>query len=161
MGAQSKDACGAGFRRESSIARLEKKMKSLVRLSGVFLPVLFLVPLSHGQFAGSVDPLLGVAGGGNVFPGPVVPFGMIKPGPDMVAPEGHDANAGWNANGDICGFSQTHVSGTGGGAKYGNILVQATTGEIAAAYRRRVPRPQGGVKLTLDTRGRTPSPRRG
>jgi len=94
------------------------------------MPVLFLAPLSHGQFAGFVDPLLGASGGGNVFPGAVVPFGMIKPGPDMVAPEGHDANAGWSVDGEIRGFSQTHVSGTGGGAKYGNILVQATTGEL-------------------------------
>ena len=106
-------------------------MKLPVRLAAMFLPVLFLAPLSYGQFAQSVDPLLGVSGGGNVFPGPVVPFGMIKPGPDMVAPEGHDANAGWNADGDIRGFSQTHVSGTGGGDKYGNILVQATTGDVA------------------------------
>ena len=44
--------------------------------------------------------------------------------------------------GDIRGFSQTHVSGTGGGAKYGNILVQATTGDVA---------PDG---LNLATRGR-------
>ena len=51
---------------------------------------------------------------------------MIKPGPDMAAEAGHDANAGWNADGDIRGFSQTHVSGTGGGAKYGNILVTPT-----------------------------------
>ncbi len=92
---------------------------------------LFVAPLCDGQFARFVDPLLGVSGGGNVFPGAVVPFGMIKPGPDMVAPEGQDANAGWNDAGDIRGFSQTHVSGTGGGAKYGNILVQATTGDIA------------------------------
>jgi len=116
-------------------------MKLPFRLIAGCLPVLFLVALSYGQESGSrpagsrvasfVDPLLGVAGGGNVFPGAVVPFGMIKPGPDMVAPEGHEANAGWNAAGDIRGFSQTHVSGTGGGAKYGNILVQATTGEVA------------------------------
>jgi predicted alpha-1,2-mannosidase len=106
-------------------------MKLPVRVAAVFLPVLMFVSLSHAQFAGSVDPLLGVSGGGNVFPGAVVPFGVIKAGPDMVAPEGRDANAGWNAKGDIRGFSQTHVSGTGGGAKYGNILVQATTGEVA------------------------------
>ena len=105
-------------------------MKLPDRVAALFLPCLLLASLAHGQFARSVDPLLGVAGGGNVFPGPVVPFGMIKPGPDMVAPEGSDPNAGWNAEGDIRGFSQTHVSGTGGGAKYGNILVQATTGEV-------------------------------
>ena len=63
-------------------------MKLPVRLAALFLPVLLLASLSHGQYAPSVDPLLGASGGGNVFPGPVVPFGMIKPGPDMVAPEG-------------------------------------------------------------------------
>ncbi|MGB0052859.1 MAG: hypothetical protein WBQ02_11490, partial [Terracidiphilus sp.] len=95
--------------------------------------LLFILPaaLAHGQYAQYVDPLLGVAGGGNVFPGPVIPFGMIKPGPDMAAEAGHDANAGWNADGDIRGFSQTHVSGTGGGAKYGNILVTPTSGDVA------------------------------
>ena len=95
--------------------------------------LLFVLPaaLAHGQYAQYVDPLLGVAGGGNVFPGPVVPFGMIKPGPDMAAAAGHDANAGWNPDGDIRGFSQTHVSGTGGGAKYGNILVAPTSGDVS------------------------------
>jgi predicted alpha-1,2-mannosidase len=82
------------------------------------------------HFATYIDPFLGASGGGNVFPGAVVPFGMIKPGPDMAAPAGHDANAGWNPDGDIRGFSQTHVSGTGGGAKYGNILIMPTTGDI-------------------------------
>jgi predicted alpha-1,2-mannosidase len=93
------------------------------------LPLL-LLPFgsAHAQFAHFVDPFLGASGGGNVFPGPVVPFGEIKPGPDMAAPAGHDPNAGWNATDDIRGFSQTHVSGTGGGAKYGNILVTPTTG---------------------------------
>lgn len=37
-------------------------------------------------------------------------------------------------------------------------LVPATVGEIASAYRRAVPRPAGGVRLELDTRGR-PVPR--
>ena len=94
-----------------------------------FLSALFLASMAHGQFASSVDPLLGASGGGNVFPGPAVPFGMIKPGPDMVAADKNDPNAGWNADGDIRGFSQTHVSGTGGGAKYGNILILPTTGD--------------------------------
>jgi len=102
----------------------------LIRKVAVFIPVFFFSALAHAQFAQYVDPLLGAAGGGNVFPGPVVPFGMIKPGPDMDNGEGHDPNAGWNEDGDIRGFSQTHVSGTGGGARYGNILVQPTTGPV-------------------------------
>ncbi len=112
-------------------------MKHLIRAAFV-LPILLSASIARSQtpagaarFAQFVDPLLGASGGGNVFPGPVVPFGMIKPGPDMKADMGHDPNAGWNATSDIRGFSQTHVSGTGGGAKYGNILVTATTGDVA------------------------------
>jgi hypothetical protein len=37
----------------------------------------------------------------------------------------------------------------------GARLVPATTADIAAAYRAAVPRPAGGVKLTLDARGRS------
>lgn len=95
------------------------------------------VPKQHAQFpaqrARYIDPLLGASGGGNVFPGPAVPFGMIKPGPDMFRGEGRDANAGWDATAPIRGFSQTHVSGTGGGSRYGNILLMPTTGAIAPA----------------------------
>ena len=104
-------------------------LKQLSNIVMPFLSALFLASMAHGQFASSVDPLLGALGGGNVFPGPAVPFGMIKPGPDMVASGENDFNAGWNADGDIRGFSQTHVSGTGGGPKYGNILILPTTGE--------------------------------
>ena len=54
-----------------------------------------------------------------------MPFGMVKPGPDCgVLP-----NAGWAPMPEpVNGFSQTHVSGTGGGQKYGNILIQPYVG---------------------------------
>ncbi len=87
-------------------------MKRLLRIAFQALAILFVTSIAHGQIAGAVDPFLGASGGGNVFPGPAVPFGMIKPGPDMINPHHGDPNAGWNANGDIAGFSQTHVSGT-------------------------------------------------
>jgi len=129
---------------------VEKTLKAPGRLLFAIFPFLLLAHVAQGQHpakrpikhvakhvaepvvehAADIDPLLGVAGGGNVFPGPVLPFGMIKPGPDMAVRSGHDANAGWNETDDIRGFSQTHVSGTGGGAKYGNILVQPTTGVV-------------------------------
>ena len=68
-----------------------------------------------------VDPRIGSVGVGRTFPGPCMPFGMVKPGPDCgVLP-----NAGWAPMpAPVLGFSQTHVSGTGGGQKYGNILLQ-------------------------------------
>ncbi len=106
-------------------------MKPLL-LATACLPFLLFVSPARGQHARQVDPFLGAAGGGNVFPGPAMPFGEIKPGPDMDD-GADDANAGWSAAGPIRGFSQTHVSGTGGGAKYGNVLVMATTGGVAPA----------------------------
>ena len=68
-----------------------------------------------------VDSKIGSVGVGRTFPGPCMPFGMVKPGPDCgVLP-----NAGWSPMPEpVLGFSQTHVSGTGGGQKYGNILIQ-------------------------------------
>lgn len=74
-----------------------------------------------------VDPFIGVDGGGNIFPGPSAPFGMVKLGPDCGK---KNWNAGWDRDGNIHGFSHTHLSGTGGGCKYGNILMLPLTGEI-------------------------------
>ncbi len=73
-----------------------------------------------------VDPRIGSVGVGRTFPGPCMPFGMVKPGPDCgVLP-----NAGWAPlPAAVSGFSQTHVSGTGGGQKYGNILLQPFVGD--------------------------------
>ena len=75
----------------------------------------------QGQCWQYVDPRIGSVGVGRTFPGPCMPFGMVKPGPDCgVLP-----NAGWAPMpAAVTGFSQTHVSGTGGGQKYGNILIQ-------------------------------------
>ena len=103
-------------------------MKSRVRIFSVLVLILSVGPFSYAQYARLVDPFLGTTGGGNVTPGPAAPFGMIRPGPDMMPERTDDANAGWSATGDIRGFSQTHVSGTGGGPKYGNIMVMPTTG---------------------------------
>lgn len=68
-----------------------------------------------------VDPRIGSEGLGRTFPGPCMPYGMAKPGPDAVTMP----NAGWAPIPEpVKGFSQMHVSGTGGGQKYGNILIQ-------------------------------------
>ena len=84
------------------------------------LLTLLCLPL-QAQLWKYVDPRIGSEGVGRTFPGPAMPFGMVKPGPDCgVLP-----NAGWAPMPEpVSGFSQTHVSGTGGGQKYGNILLQ-------------------------------------
>ena len=86
--------------------------------------ILFLSCFWWGAWAQQwqyVDPRIGSVGVGRTFPGPSMPFGMVKPGPDC----GVRPNAGWAPMPEpVTGFSQTHVSGTGGGQKYGNILIQ-------------------------------------
>ena len=82
-----------------------------------FLP---LTTVAIGQVWQYVDPRIGSEGVGRTFPGPSMPFGMCKPGPDCTV----KPNAGWAPMPEVVtGFSQTHVSGTGGGQKYGNILI--------------------------------------
>jgi predicted alpha-1,2-mannosidase len=73
-----------------------------------------------------VDPLIGSSGDGNVFIGPSCPFGMVKPGPDC----NKASNSGYSPDMSrtIYGFSQVHVSGTGGGPKYGNVSVMPFAG---------------------------------
>ena len=119
-----------------------------------FLVALLFLSFVHGavaQNARLVDPVLGADGGGNTFPGATLPFGMLKAGPDTG---GNNANSGWTAQLPINGFSQTHVSGTGGGPKYGNILVQPTTGAVTPAdsnsprHNERATAGFYGVKLT-------------
>ena len=60
-----------------------------------------------------VDPLIGTQGTGHVFPGALVPFGMVQPGPDN-ADEGWSYSSGYQYEAPrILGFSNTHISGAG------------------------------------------------
>lgn len=77
-------------------------------------------------YADAIRPMIGTEGEGNAFMGPSLPFGMVKPGPDCD----YNSNSGHRPIGkkpDFMGISHTHVSGTGGGPKYGNILVAPMT----------------------------------
>ncbi|OKL56251.1 hypothetical protein UA08_08523 [Talaromyces atroroseus] len=68
-----------------------------------------------------IDPLIGTANGGDVFPGATLPNGMAK----AVA----DTNSGSNQGGftldgsPITGFSSMHDSGTGGDPSLGNFAL--------------------------------------
>ena len=95
---------------------------------------LALSPVMHGASPGQdggvfhyVDPMIGSKGEGGVHIGPSAPFGMIKPGPDCSRGRGN----GWlDRPHKVFGFSQIHMSGTGGGPKYGNILLQPFSGGL-------------------------------
>lgn len=96
----------------------------LLILRSIYLLILMSIPLAAvAQVAGVtayVDPRIGSEGLGRVFVGPSCPYGMVKPSPDCTV----HPNSGWLPMPEqVNGFAQLHVSGTGGGPKYGNILV--------------------------------------
>ncbi len=60
-----------------------------------------------------VDPFIGTAAHGHVFPGAATPFGMVQLSPDNGT-SGWDWCSGYNYSDTvIAGFSHTHLSGTG------------------------------------------------
>ena len=60
-----------------------------------------------------VDPFIGTAAHGHVFPGATTPFGMVQISPDNGT-SGWDWCSGYNySDTAIAGFSHTHLSGTG------------------------------------------------
>ncbi|OIR14209.1 glycosyl hydrolase family 92 [mine drainage metagenome] len=102
-------------------------LKLILRLACTIF-IFFITTNAKSQYYQYVDPFIGTQGDGNVFVGPSCPFGMVKPGPDC----NKNANSGYSPdmNKTLYGFSQVHVSGTGGGAKYGNILVMPFAGDF-------------------------------
>jgi predicted alpha-1,2-mannosidase len=64
---------------------------------------------------------------GATFPGAAVPFGFAVPSPDTTRP----SSAGYGSSQPVIGFSQTHVSGVGGGgSKYGNFRLTPFSGRM-------------------------------
>jgi predicted alpha-1,2-mannosidase len=102
------------------------KIASLAFAKSSFLFLILCVTnYCIAQYTSYVDPMIGSEGEGNVFVGPTMPFGMIKPGPDCA----YQSNSGYtplSKDSSFFGISHTHVSGTGGGPKYGNILLCPT-----------------------------------
>ncbi len=64
--------------------------------------------------ASLVNPLIGTSGGGNEFPGPDMPFGMIQWGPD-TSPSRPDGGGYAYTASQVTGYSLTHLSGPGCG----------------------------------------------
>lgn len=75
--------------------------------------------------AGYVDPFIGTADHGHVYPGATVPFGSVQLSPDNGT-QGWDWCSGYNyADSTIVGFSHTHLSGTGIGDLCDILLMPA------------------------------------
>lgn len=83
-----------------------------------------------------VDPLIGTGNGGDVFPGAVVPFGMLSWSPEntvgdatrTAAPGGYRYDAT-----RIRGFSLTHMSGTGCAGGSGDIPFFPYAGDVTSS----------------------------
>ena len=79
------------------------------------LALIGLAQCAEGQsrLSDYIRPLVGTKGGGNTYPGPSAPFGMIQVSPDTDMTN-WDTDSGYDYNDPtILGFSLTHLSGTG------------------------------------------------
>jgi predicted alpha-1,2-mannosidase len=82
------------------------------------------------DYAALVNPFIGTAGQGDVFPGADTPFGMLQWSPDTaIRPDG----GGYSANSsEITGFSLVHMSGPG--CRFGgDVPVLPTLGAVQPA----------------------------
>jgi len=85
-----------------------------------------------------VNPLIGTTNGGNVFPGAVVPFGMLQFSPEasplpgkkapIAAPGGYEYRAD-----AIRGFSLTNVEGWGCAGGSGDVPIMPITGDVTTS----------------------------
>ncbi len=90
--------------------------------------------------AAFVNPFAGTQRMGHVFPGATAPFGMVQLSPDTDSifmfhegaynPKVYEYCAGYQYDDStICGFSHTHLSGTGH-SDLGDFLIMPTTGKL-------------------------------
>jgi predicted alpha-1,2-mannosidase len=96
----------------------------------LFLPLVIAFSVATGvhglaqSVTQHVNPLIGTAAGGNVYPGAVVPFGMMSLTPNTD--ELGWGNMGYrHENRHIIGFVHNQVSGVGCG-EFGNFLIMPT-----------------------------------
>src|SRR5258705_7689856 len=109
--------------------RIYRLPRSLIVITIVFTQAgspSFQTPSPSRSLITYVDPFVGTENGGNIVPGAQIPFGFVHVSPDTVNPN----TAGYNPYENILGFSQTHVSGTGGASKYGNFLTTPLVGKL-------------------------------
>src|SRR2546425_13346322 len=108
---------------------LQMTMRALLASSLLLaqaVPAFFQTATQPQTLIAYVDPFVGTENGGNIAPGAQIPFGFVHVSPDTVNP----TTAGYNPYENILGFSQTHVSGTGGASKYGNFLTTPLVGNV-------------------------------
>ena len=107
---------------------MEVKNEGYEEMKKIFVSALlsfcFMQTVEAQDLTKFVNPFMGVKSDGACVIGPQLPFGSINPSPDTPNgdPDGYDFNS------KIRGFSQLHVSGTGGEGKYGQFLISPQIG---------------------------------
>ncbi|KAH8898598.1 glycosyl hydrolase [Thozetella sp. PMI_491] len=90
---------------------------------------------AEADYSQYVNPFMGGSGpdtsvgfgGGDIFVGGALPFGVVKLGidtfetPNLISLDFSTINGGWTPRGLVTGVSMTHESGTGGEPKYGVV----------------------------------------
>ncbi len=72
-----------------------------------------LCAASDCDFSGFVDPFVGTSATGHTFPAACVPFGLVQAGPDTGNGTWDYCSGYRHEDKTICGFTQTHLNGTG------------------------------------------------
>jgi predicted alpha-1,2-mannosidase len=86
---------------------------------------------------GYVNPMIGTSGGGDVFPGASMPFGMVQWSP-VETTGNQDASVGnaaeyTRSTSKIRGFSLTHLSGGGCPQEAGDIPIMPYVGDVSSS----------------------------
>ncbi|HEY6889596.1 MAG TPA: GH92 family glycosyl hydrolase [Solirubrobacter sp.] len=112
-------------------------MKKL--LPAALAAVALLAPAANAAVsdpASLVDPLIGTANGGNVFPGADTPFGMVQFSPDETnGNQAANVNSSGYSDGvnRIRGFGLAHVSGAGCGGLAGDVPFFPYVGDVTTS----------------------------
>ncbi|KAG9575227.1 hypothetical protein KCV01_g17907, partial [Aureobasidium melanogenum] len=126
-----------GFQSRQIQPFVEKPLRPLrpLVLASALLPA--LAGATDGP-ASLVNPLIGTANGGDVFPGAVVPFGMLQFSPEESPLPGRKvpiaSAGGYEHRGDtIRGFSLTNVEGWGCAGASGDVPIMPVTEAVTAS----------------------------
>ncbi len=98
-----------------------------LNLCNTFASPVIKASAAEESYTQYVDPFVGTdVDYGQLFPGSVVPYGLVKLSPDTY-PHKTDDHAGYDYSKDrIQGFSHTRVEGVGGQGSGGDILITPT-----------------------------------
>lgn len=104
-------------------------------------PLLLVAPLAFAQAAegspaAAVNPLIGSSNGGNTFPGPMLPFGMLQWSPETTRGKHNRTAAPGGYAYDhprVRGFALTHLSGTGCAGASGDIPFMPITTAVTSS----------------------------